>query len=99
MQSIQEPGPGTDAQIKQFCTETYGVLFPMFDKLDVNGAGRSPLYVQLAGPESPFPGDIKWNFTKFLVGRDGNILARFEPKTQPNDPEVTKAIEAALAVK
>ena len=91
--------PGTNAQIKQFCSETYGVLFPMFDKLEVNGAGRSPLYVQLAGPGSPFPGDIKWNFTKFLVGRDGNILARFEPKTQPNDPEVTKAIEAALAVK
>ena len=91
--------PGTNAQIKEFCTETYGVVFPMFDKLEVNGTGRSPLYTQLAGPGSPFPGDIKWNFTKFLVGRDGNILARFEPKTKPDAPEVTKAIEAALAVK
>ena len=91
--------PGSNAQIKQFCSETYGVVFPMFDKLEVNGTGRSPLYTQLAGPGSPFPGDIKWNFTKFLIGRDGNILARFEPKTKPDDPEVTKAIEAALAVK
>ena len=91
--------PGTAAQIKEFCHGTYGVTFPMFDKLDVNGDTRHPLYTQLAGPASPYPGDIKWNFTKFLVGRDGHILARFEPKTQPNDPEVTKAIEAALAVK
>ncbi len=91
--------PGNDAQIKQFCTETYGVVFPMFDKLNVNGADRSPLYTQLAGAGSPFPGDIKWNFTKFLVGRDGNILARFEPKQKPDDPEVVKAIEAALSVK
>ena len=91
--------PGSNAEIKQFCSETYGVMFPMFDKLEVNGTGRSPLYTQLAGAESPFPGDIKWNFTKFLVGRDGNILARFEPKTLPDDPAVTKAIEAALAVK
>ncbi len=91
--------PGTNKEIKEFCTQTYGVLFPMFDKLEVNGPGRSPLYTQLVGPESPFPGDIKWNFTKFLVGRDGNILARFEPKQKPDDAEVTKAIEAALAVK
>ena len=91
--------PGSDAQIKQFCTETYGVVFPMFDKLEVNGPGRSPLYVQLAGSDAAFPGDIKWNFTKFLVGRDGKVLARFEPKTKPDTDEVTKAIEAALAVK
>ncbi len=91
--------PGSDSQIKEFCHGTYGVTFPLFDKLEVNGAGRHPLYAQLAGPESPFPGDIKWNFTKFLVGRDGNILARFEPKTTPDNPEVVKAIEAALATK
>ena len=93
----QEPGDGT--QIKQFCHGTYGVTFPLFDKLEVNGGGRHPLYAQLAGPDSPFAGDIKWNFTKFLVGRDGNIVARFEPKTTPDSPEVVKAIEAALAVK
>ncbi len=91
--------PGSNDQIKQFCSETYGVVFPMFDKLNVNGSDRSALYTQLAGPGSPYPGDIKWNFTKFLVGRDGNILARFEPKQKPDDPEVTKAIEAALSVK
>ncbi len=91
--------PGTATEIKEFCHGTYGVTFPLFDKLDVNGETRHPLYVQLAGPSSPYPGDIKWNFTKFLVGRDGHILARFEPKQKPDDPEVLKAIEAALAVK
>ena len=89
--------PGTNAEIKQFCTEKYGVTFPMFDKLDVNGPDRNPLYVLLAGSESPYPGDIKWNFTKFLVGRDGKILARFEPKTTPDSPEVVAAIEGAIA--
>ena len=61
--------------------------------------GRNPLYDMLAGTASPYPGDIKWNFTKFLVGRDGKILARFEPKTKPDSPEVIKAIETALAAK
>ena len=89
--------PGTDADIKQFCTEKYGVTFPMFDKLEVNGPERNPLYALLAGPDSPYPGDIKWNFTKFLVGRDGKILARFEPATKPDSPQVVDAIDAALA--
>ena len=91
--------PGTNEQIKQFCTLTYHVNFPLFDKLDVNGPDRSPVYVDLAGSESPFPGDIAWNFTKFLVGRDGQILRRFEPKTKPDAPEVVQAIEGALAGK
>ena len=91
--------PGTNEQIKQFCTDTYHVSFPLFYKLNVNGADRAPLYNDLAGGESPFPGDIKWNFTKFLIGRDGKILARFEPKTTPDSPEVVQAIEAALASK
>jgi glutathione peroxidase len=91
--------PGTDADIKEFCTSKYSVTFPMFDKLEVNGANRSPLYVALAGAESPFPGDIKWNFTKFVIGRDGKILARFDSKVKPDSDEVTKAIEAALAAK
>lgn len=91
--------PGTGAEIKEFCTSKYHVTFPMFEKIEVNGAGRAPLYNDLAGSASPFPGDIKWNFTKFLVDREGKIVARFEPKTQPNAPEMTAAIEKALAAK
>jgi len=91
--------PGTNEQIKQFCSSKYNVTFPLFDKLDVNGPKRHPLYTALAGPESPFPGDIKWNFGKFLIGRDGKIIKRFEPRTTPDSPEVTAAIEAALAAK
>ena len=91
--------PGTDAEIKAFCTSKYSVTFPMFDKLEVNGANRHPLYVALAGQGSPFPGNIKWNFTKFLIGRDGKILNRFDSKVKPDSEEVTKAIEAALAAK
>jgi glutathione peroxidase len=91
--------PDTDADIKAFCTSKYEVTFPMFDKLEVNGDNRHPLYVALAGPSSPFPGNIRWNFTKFLVGRDGKILARFDSKVKPDSDEVTKAIEAALAAK
>jgi glutathione peroxidase len=91
--------PGTAAEIKQFCTAKYGVTFPMFDKIEVNGEHRHPLYVALAGKESPFPGNIKWNFTKFLVGRDGKILARFDSKVKPESEEMTKAIESALAAK
>ena len=91
--------PGTNAEVQKFCTDTYHTTFPLFDKIEVNGSGKSPLYKELTGSGSPFPGDIKWNFTKFLVGRDGTILARFEPKTTPDDPAVVKAIETALASK
>lgn len=91
--------PGTTEEIKQFCTSKYDVTFPMFDKLEVNGANRHPLYVLLAGKDSPFPGNIKWNFTKFLIGRDGKIVARFDSKVKPESEEMTKAIEAALAAK
>ena len=91
--------PGTDEQIKLFCSTKYNVTFPLFDKLEVNGANRHPLYTALAGSDSPFSGDIKWNFTKFLIGRDGTILKRFDSKTTPDSPEVTAAIEAALAAK
>ena len=91
--------PGTNEEIKQFCSSKYNVTFPLFDKLEVNGPNRHPLYVALAGKESPFPGDIKWNFGKFLIGRDGKIIKRFEPRTTPDSPEVTAAIEAALAAK
>jgi glutathione peroxidase len=91
--------PGSDEEIKQFCTSKYFITFPLFDKIEVNGANRHPLYVMLAGESSPFPGDIKWNFTKFLIGKDGKILNRFESKVTPDSPEVTAAIEAALAAK
>ncbi len=91
--------PGTDAEIKEFCTSKYDVTFPMFDKLEVNGNNRHPLYVLLAGKESPFPGNIGWNFTKFLVGRDGKILKRFNSPVKPDSAEVTQAIETALAAK
>jgi glutathione peroxidase len=71
----------------------------MFEKLEVNGSNRHPLYVLLAGKDSPFPGDIGWNFTKFLIGRDGKILARFDSKVKPDSTEVASAIESALAAK
>ena len=91
--------PGTDAEIKQFCTSKYSVTFPMFDKLEVNGDHRHPLYAALAGKDSAFPGNIRWNFTKFLIGRDGKIIARFDSKVKPDSEEITKAIETALAAK
>jgi len=91
--------PGTNEEIKQFCSSKYSVTFPLFDKIDVNGGNRHPLYVALAGKDSPFPGDIKWNFNKFLVGKDGKILNRFESKVTPDSEELTKAVEAALAAK
>jgi glutathione peroxidase len=91
--------PGTDAEIKKFCSDKYDVTFPLFDKLEVNGKNRHPLYEILAGKDSPFPGNIKWNFNKFLIGRDGKILARFGSPAKPESEEVTKAFEAALAAK
>ena len=91
--------PGSNEQIKEFCSSKYSVTFPLFDKIEVNGANRAPLYVALAGSESPFPGDIKWNVGKFLIGRDGKIIKRFEPATVPDAPVVRAAIEAALAAR
>jgi glutathione peroxidase len=91
--------PGTNEQIKEFCSTKYQVTFPLFDKIEVNGPGRHQLYAALAGEGSPFPGDIKWNFNKFLVGRDGKILKRFESKAKPDSAELFQAIEAALAAK
>ncbi len=89
--------PGTNAEIKDFCSRTYNVTFPIFDKLAVKGSDQHPLYKLLTGPDSPFPGPIQWNFAKFLIGRDGKILHRFEPRLSPDSPEVVRAIEAALA--
>ena len=90
--------PGSDADVKEFCSLSYGVTFPMFSKVEVNGPGRHPLYAWLTAektaPEGP--GDIKWNFTKFLVGRDGRVAARFDPRTEPAAPELVAALEKAL---
>ena len=91
--------PGTNEEIKEFCSSKYNVSFPMFDKLHVKGPQRHALYEALTGEGSPYPGDVKWNFGKFLIGRDGKILKRFEPKVAPDSPEVTQAIETALAAK
>jgi len=91
--------PGTNEQIKEFCSSKFSVTFPLFDKIDVNGANRNPLYVMLAGKTSPFPGDIKWNFNKFLISKDGKIIKRFDSAVTPESEELTKAVEAALAAK
>ena len=91
--------PGSNAEIKKFCTSNYKVTFPMFDKITVKGAGQHPLYAALTGSGGAFPGDVTWNFGKFLIGRDGKAVKRIEPETQPSDADVVKAVEAALAVK
>jgi glutathione peroxidase len=91
--------PGSNEEIKTFCTSNYHVTFPMFDKLRVLGGDRHPLYVALTGKDGAFPGDVTWNFGKFLVDRDGKPIARFEPETEPSDPAVVKAIEDALKKK
>lgn len=90
--------PGTDAEVQEFCTTRYGVTFPLYSKIDVNGAGRHPLYAWLTSAETApeAAGDVKWNFGKFLVGRDGAVLGRFAPPTAPDDPALVAAIEEAL---
>ncbi len=89
--------PGTEQEIQEFCKLNYGVTFALGEKLEVNGAQRHPLYRLLAGEGAEFPGDITWNFEKFLVGRNGAVIARFSPRMAPDDPVVIQAIEKALA--
>ena len=89
--------PGSEKEIQDFCSRNYGVTFPLSAKLEVNGHDRHQLYRLLAGEGAEFPGDITWNFEKFLVGKDGRVLARFSPRTAPDDPAVVQAIEKALA--
>jgi glutathione peroxidase len=86
--------PGTNEEIKTFCTRKYSVTFPMYSKISVKGSDIAPLYEYLTKSTG---GDIKWNFTKFLIGKDGTIIARFESPVKPDDPKVTAAIEKALA--
>ena len=89
--------PGSSKEIVEFCKTEYNVNFPLMEKLHVKGSEQHPLYARLTGKDAEFPGDIKWNFGKFLIGKDGKVLKRFEPQTKPDAEEVVKAIEAALA--
>ena len=90
--------PGTPAEIQSFCTENYGVSFPLMEKLDVNGNERHPLYQLLtAVPDAKGEaGDVQWNFEKFVLSADGTTITRFRPRTAPDDPAVISAIEAGL---
>lgn len=89
--------PGSNEEIQTFCTTKYDVTFDLFDKITVKGTKRPPLYDALTGEANgPFAGEIGWNFTKFLVGKDGKVCGRFEPNVTPSDGKVVKAIQAAL---
>jgi len=90
--------PGTAEEIATFCSTTYGVTFPLFEKIDVNGDARHALYAELtATPDAEgAAGDVQWNFEKFLVDPSGTVVARFRPTTQPEAPEVVSAIESNL---
>lgn len=90
--------PGTSEEIATFCSTTYGVTFPMFEKIEVNGEGRHPLYAELTQVEDAdgAAGDVQWNFEKFLVAPDGSVT-RFRPGVEPQDPALVSAIEATLA--
>ena len=91
--------PGTNAEIKTFCSTTYDVTFPLFSKVVVKGKGIDPLFEFLTSPETnpKFAGEIGWNFAKFLVNRKGEVIARFKPGEDPESPKIVAAIEAALA--
>ena len=94
-----EQEPGTPDEIAEFCQVNYGVQFPIFEKIEVNGDGKHPLYAELekTADAEGHDGDIRWNFEKFLVDADGNVVARFAPQVEPEDPAVVKAIEENLA--
>lgn len=89
--------PGSNEEIVQFCTSKYNVTFPLFDKLHTKGPEQHPLYLLLTGSTSPFPGDVGWNFEKFVIAKDGTIAARFKSKVKPDSPEVLAAINQELA--
>jgi glutathione peroxidase len=89
--------PGTNQEIKTFCSTKYSVTFPIYSKVSVKGADQTPLYQYLTKQADPtHSGDIKWNFTKFLVDRQGKVIERFEPATKPDSPEVVSAVEKLL---
>ncbi|MFI6442543.1 glutathione peroxidase [Streptomyces sp. NPDC050759] len=91
--------PGSAEEIAEFCSATYGVTFPLTEKVEVNGEGRHALYERLVdfADAEGHTGDIRWNFEKFLIGRDGSVVARFSPQTEPESDEVVSAVEGALA--
>lgn len=91
--------PGTAEEIAEFCSATYGVTFPLTEKIEVNGEGRHGVYAALtpAPNEKGEAGDVQWNFEKFLVSADGDVVARFSPQVEPEDPQVVSAIEGLLA--
>ncbi|KQW16665.1 glutathione peroxidase [Streptomyces sp. Root369] len=91
--------PGSAEEIAEFCSATYGVTFPLTEKVEVNGEGRHALYERLVGfaDAEGHTGDIRWNFEKFLIGRDGSVVARFSPQTEPESDEIVSAVEGALA--
>ncbi len=89
--------PGTDLQIKQFCTGEYDVTFPMFSKISVKGEDKHPLYQKLTGQPEPIGGAVSWNFQKYLVDRDGNVVAMFGPRTKPDDEKLTARVRELLA--
>jgi glutathione peroxidase len=89
--------PGTNDEIKTFCSRKYSVKFPLYAKVSVKGSDQTPLYKYLTTETDPkLNGEIKWNFTKFLVDRDGNVVKRFEPAVTPESPEVVSAVEGLL---
>ena len=91
--------PGTNEEIKQFCSSKYNVTFPLMDKVHVKGPEQHPLYAYLTGKDAAFPGDIKWNFGKFLISPEGKVVARWDSKVTPDSQEITSAIEANLPKK
>ena len=91
--------PGTPVEIKEFCSTKYDVTFPLMGKLHVKGPEQHPLYVNLTGKDAKFPGEIEWNFGKFLIARDGTVVQRFSPKTAPDSADITAAVEQALKAK
>ena len=88
--------PGSEKEIQIFCSANYGITFPMSAKLEVNGTGRHPLYAWLTDPANGHPGDIEWNFEKFLISRDGRLLKRYAPTTRPRDNGLMQDIADAL---
>ena len=90
--------PGTNAEIKGFCLTKYSVSFPLFSKISVKGLDKHPLYHYLT-EQSPFPGEVEWNFQKYLVDRSGNVVGRFHHRTKPVSPEVVNEIERVLVAK
>jgi glutathione peroxidase len=88
--------PGTAEEIKAFCTQNYGVTFPLMAKVHVKGAEKCQLYAALTGSQSPFPGEVEWNFGKFLIDRNGKVIRRFNPKVKPEATDLVQAVESAL---